>query len=105
MPVDESYRRQVSLLIKIVPLVAKETVFALKGGTAINLFLRNMPRLSVDIDLTYLPVKDRASARALRSVPEGIQDGHVEMREIAFVPSGHGEAVNASCGGDHGIFT
>lgn len=62
MPVDESYRRQVSLLIKIVPLVAKEAVFALKGGTAINLFLRNMPRLSVDIDLTYLPVKDRASS-------------------------------------------
>lgn len=47
MPVDESYRKQVSLLIKIVPLVAKEAVFALKGGTAINLFLRNMPRLSV----------------------------------------------------------
>lgn len=43
---DESYRKQVSLLIKIVPLVAKEAVFALKGGTAINLFLRNMPRLS-----------------------------------------------------------
>jgi hypothetical protein len=45
-------------------------------------------------------------ARALRrSIPEGIQDGHVEMREIAFVPSGHGEAVNASCGGYHGILT
>lgn len=62
MPVDESYRKQVSLLLKVVPLVAKETVFALKGGTAINLFLRNMPRLSVDIDLTYLPVRDRASS-------------------------------------------
>jgi hypothetical protein len=47
-----------------------------------------------------------ASARALwRSVPEGIQDGHVEMREIAFVPSGHGEAVNASSGGYHGILS
>lgn len=47
-----------------------------------------------------------ASARALRrSVPEGIQDGHVEMREIAFVPSGHGEAVNASRGGYHGILS
>tara|TARA_R110001599_G_scaffold353737_1_gene595980 strand:+ start:1145 stop:1384 length:240 start_codon:yes stop_codon:yes gene_type:complete len=32
---------------------------ALKGGTAINLFVRNMPRLSVDIDLTYLPITDR----------------------------------------------
>jgi len=50
MPVDETYRKQVSLLMKIVPLVATETVFALKGGTAINLFLRDMPRLSVDIE-------------------------------------------------------
>lgn len=44
--------------------MAKETAFALKGGTAINLFVRNMPRLSVDIDLTYLPVEDRATSLA-----------------------------------------
>ncbi len=36
--------------------------FALKGGTAINLFIRNMPRLSVDIDLTYLPLENRAKS-------------------------------------------
>jgi len=30
-----------------------------RGGTAINLFYRDMPRLSVDIDLTYLPIQDR----------------------------------------------
>ena len=47
---------QVELLLRVLPLVAKEEVFALKGGTAINLFVRNMPRLSVDIDLTFLPV-------------------------------------------------
>jgi hypothetical protein len=47
MPVAEAYRKQVALLIKTVPLVAAETAFALKGGTAINLFLRDMPRLSV----------------------------------------------------------
>ena len=62
MPLDDGYRRQVTLLIKIVPLVAVETCFALKGGTAINLFLRDMPRLSVDLDLTYVPVADRASS-------------------------------------------
>jgi predicted nucleotidyltransferase component of viral defense system len=50
---------QVELLLRVLPLVAKEEVFALKGGTAINLFVRNMPRLSVDIDLTFLPVVDR----------------------------------------------
>ena len=39
-------------------------MFALKGGTAINLFYRDLPRLSVDIDLTYLPIKDRADSLA-----------------------------------------
>jgi len=62
MPVADVYRRQAALLVRTIPLVAAETCFALKGGTAINLFVRNMPRLSVDIDLTYLPVADRASS-------------------------------------------
>lgn len=44
------YYQQVTLLIRMLPLVAQEKVFALKGGTAINLFVRNFPRLSVDID-------------------------------------------------------
>lgn len=58
----DSYRQQVALLIRTIPFVAKEEAFALKGGTAINLFVRDMPRLSVDIDLTYLPVEDRATS-------------------------------------------
>jgi predicted nucleotidyltransferase component of viral defense system len=57
MPFSESYRKQVALLIRVIPIVAGESCFALKGGTAINLFIRDMPRLSVDIDLTYLPVQ------------------------------------------------
>src|ERR1039457_4134226 len=64
MAFNETYRRQVARLIKILPHVAAETCFALKGGTAINLFVRDMPRLSVDIDLTYLPVEDRATSLA-----------------------------------------
>jgi predicted nucleotidyltransferase component of viral defense system len=59
VPFEEQYRRQVALLLKTIPLVAAEDCFALKGGTAINLFIRDMPRLSVDIDLTYLPVQPR----------------------------------------------
>ena len=51
----EDYAAQVALLVRVLPTVAKEESFALKGGTAINLFYRDMPRLSVDIDLTYLP--------------------------------------------------
>ncbi|MFA5426501.1 MAG: nucleotidyl transferase AbiEii/AbiGii toxin family protein [Bacteroidales bacterium] len=47
------YKKQVSLLLEILPEIAKEDVFALHGGTAINLFSLNMPRLSIDIDLIY----------------------------------------------------
>ncbi|MFW8586912.1 nucleotidyl transferase AbiEii/AbiGii toxin family protein [Rhizobium beringeri] len=64
MPLSERYRRQVALLIEAAPFVAAERDFALKGGTAINLFVRDMPRLSVDIDLTYLPVAPRAGSLA-----------------------------------------
>ena len=60
----DTYRQQVALLIRTLPFVAEEKIFALKGGTAINLFVRDLPRLSVDIDLTYLPVEDRAASLA-----------------------------------------
>jgi predicted nucleotidyltransferase component of viral defense system len=53
------YSDQVRLLVNLLPIVEKQTCFALKGGTAINLFVRDMPRLSVDIDLAYLPVESR----------------------------------------------
>lgn len=64
MDKSSSYYKQVSLLIKMLPVVATEPVFALKGGTAINLFIRNFPRLSVDIDLAYLPLEPRDEALA-----------------------------------------
>lgn len=51
------YYRQVRLLTSILPLVAAEKMFALKGGTAINLFIRDLPRLSVDVDFIYLPMQ------------------------------------------------
>lgn len=60
----ESYAAQVALLVRILPHVGDEPIFALKGGTAINLFYRDLPRLSVDIDLTYLPIKDRDDSLA-----------------------------------------
>ncbi len=58
----ERYVAQVRLLLDVMPDIAAEPAFALKGGTAINLFYRDMPRLSVDIDLVWLPVSDRLSA-------------------------------------------
>ena len=52
---EETYRKQVALLLDILPDIAEEKNFAMHGGTAINLFHLDMPRLSVDIDLTYIP--------------------------------------------------
>jgi predicted nucleotidyltransferase component of viral defense system len=71
MAIDERYRQQVELLVRTLPSVAAENVFALKGGTAINLFVRDLPRLSVDIDLTYLPVKPRDES--LTEIDETLQ--------------------------------
>src|SRR5574338_898277 len=56
---NERYLKQAELLLKVLPHIAREEVFALKGGTAINFFWRDFPRLSVDIDLNYLPIKER----------------------------------------------
>jgi predicted nucleotidyltransferase component of viral defense system len=74
----ESYKNQVALLLKVLPEVAKEECFALHGGTAINLFVRNMPRLSVDIDLTYIPLEGRTESfehinTALKNIEERIR--------------------------------
>lgn len=71
MAFNESYRRQVALLLRTMPFIAQEGSFALKGGTAINLFVRDLPRLSVDIDLTYLPLLPRA--RALGAIDKAMQ--------------------------------
>lgn len=76
----DTYRQQVALLIRVIPFVAEEQDLALKGGTAINLFVRDMPLLSVDIDLTYLPVEDRATSlaaidTAMLRIKERIEQG------------------------------
>ena len=52
---DKAYADTVRLLLAITPDVFANDIFALKGGTAINLFVRDMPRLSVDIDVVYTP--------------------------------------------------
>ena len=69
------YHAQVSLLLRVLPMVGREAAFALKGGTAINLFVRNLPRLSVDIDLTFLPLMERNEAlAAIRDALQRIAD-------------------------------
>ena len=74
------YSDQVRLLVNLLPIVEKQTCFALKGGTAINLFIRDMPRLSVDIDLAYLPIEGRDQSLegihiALGNIIEDIKNG------------------------------
>ena len=59
---EARYIEQSRLVVEVLPFVAQEPQFALKGGTAINLFERDLPRLSVDIDLTFLPLTDRDTA-------------------------------------------
>lgn len=59
MTINNAYRLQATLLLQCIPFVAEENCFALKGGTAINFFVQNFPRLSVDIDLAYLPIQPR----------------------------------------------
>lgn len=67
---DNRYRDRVQLLVDILPVLAKETRFALKGGTAINLFEHDLSRLSVDIDLTWLPVGGIPNLQSkLRTLP------------------------------------
>lgn len=84
------YKGQVRLLLDVLPQVAKEECFALHGGTAINLFVRDMPRLSVDIDLTYLPIEDRSTTleninsaliRIKNSIEKALPDIKIQHKE------------------------
>lgn len=72
------YYKQVQLLMQVLPFVAKQECFALKGGTAINLFVREFPRLSVDIDLVFLPMKGRDEA--LQDISEALDAISAELK-------------------------
>ncbi|MEE9356263.1 MAG: nucleotidyl transferase AbiEii/AbiGii toxin family protein [Methylococcaceae bacterium] len=80
MAFSDVYHNQVSLLMRTLPYVAEESCFALKGGTAINLFIRNLPRLSVDIDLTYLPVSARR--QSLSDIDAALKRIGARIREV-----------------------
>ena len=60
---NPAYIDTVRLLLAIAPAVFASGRFAMKGGTALNLFVQDMPRLSVDIDLVFLDYRlDRKAA-------------------------------------------
>ena len=84
--INQQYFNQVKLLVKILPYVAKETCFALKGGTAINLFYSNLPRLSEDIDLTYIYFDSRDVAYAkINKALERIDNNLQELGYKSFI--------------------
>jgi exonuclease VII small subunit len=87
------YFRQVELVVRVLPLVAVEPSLALKGGTAINLFVCDFPRLSVDVDLTYLPLDNRDDA--LGAIEDGLGRLADNIRRVipgAKVTAATGEA-------------
>ena len=99
----EPYKQKVALLITILPYINEEPDLALHGGTAINLFVRDMLRLSVDIDLTYLPVRERQESlehinqilgRIKSKVEQGVKDSMVDHDEARWKLIIRREATN-----------
>ena len=91
------YKSQFNLLLQIIPFITEESKFAIKGGTAINLFIHNLPRLSVDIDLSYLPFDNRNIA--LRSITNILQKIHNRIQhklpKIKVQTAPHRDGYNA----------
>ncbi len=95
------YQAQVALLLRIIPTLEKEPSLAMHGGTAINLFIRDMPRLSVDIDLTYVPLGDRETSVAnIRTALERItQELQHVLQNPRIVMNERGDKLTCSLNG------
>ena len=94
---DSTYLRQAELVVRCIPAIAAEPCFAIKGGTAINLFELNLPRLSVDIDLTFLPLTDRATAIAEINAALQRIEKRLEARGIAVHTRGTDVSRKIAC--------
>ncbi|GAB1715437.1 MAG: hypothetical protein NTAFB05_04790 [Nitrobacter sp.] len=77
------YLDSARLLTRVAPLVFVDDTFALKGGTAINLFVRDMPRLSVDLDLVF-PDHTLPREQALRRISEVIRQSAMRLQKQGF---------------------
>ncbi|MFT3857473.1 MAG: nucleotidyl transferase AbiEii/AbiGii toxin family protein [Aquabacterium sp.] len=76
----QEYIDTVRLLIDIAPDVFTSARFAMKGGTALNLFVQDMPRLSVDIDVVFT---DHTLARdnALQAIQSDLKDAAAKLEQ------------------------
>ena len=80
---NQTYLDTARLLTQVAPLVFAHDTFALKGGTAINLFVRDMPRLSVDLDLVF-PDHRLPRDEALVRINEGIRQAAERLKKRGF---------------------
>ncbi|MBR0899085.1 nucleotidyl transferase AbiEii/AbiGii toxin family protein [Bradyrhizobium tropiciagri] len=80
---NQIYLDSARLLTRVAPLVLVEDTFALKGGTAINLFVRDMPRLSVDLDLVF-PDHTLPREQALQHINEAIRQSAARLQKQGF---------------------
>ena len=71
---NREYAEKVEVLLRLLPIVMDEKVFAVHGGSAINLFVRDLPRYSIDIDLTYIPLEEREDKEFLYGFELGEPD-------------------------------
>jgi len=81
---NQIYLDTVRLLTQVAPIVFADGVFALKGGTAINLFVRDMPRLSVDLDLVF-PDYTLPREEALASINKAIRNAAERLTTRGFL--------------------
>jgi predicted nucleotidyltransferase component of viral defense system len=80
---NQTYLDTARLLTQVAPLVFVDDTFALKGGTAINLFVRDMPRLSVDLDLVF-PDHTPPRSEALTRINEAIRQAAERLKKRGF---------------------
>lgn len=81
--IDQAYIDTVRLLLRVVPDIFRNEIFAMKGGTAINLFVQDMPRLSVDIDVVYVP-RDPSREEALRAISDEISSIQQRLEKLGL---------------------
>ncbi len=77
---DRRYKDAVALLLDAMPSVFAQKCFAMKGGTAINLFCRDMPRLSVDIDLVFIDPEVAGRSEALSAIESSLRTVAEELK-------------------------
>jgi len=80
---NQTYLETARAMVRVAPLVFTDERLALKGGTAINFFLRDMPRLSVDLDLTFTDYSAPRSV-ALAAINDAIREAQARLNARGF---------------------